>query len=137
MASLLQPSYTLNLGSQQWTKQVLRLALKLGTAPLVDILEVRLPAAAAFTASIGDPVELTLHNGEKDTVVFTGISCRKLTQIYSRIKRTLWLPASAVNRRNAGVRGLLPSGAFIPLRHARRRRSGRYRRFARSGVEAG
>lgn len=73
MTSLLQPGYTLNLGSQQWTKQLLRIDLKLEAAPLLDVLAVRLPAVAPISASIGDPVELTLASGEKEAKVFTGV----------------------------------------------------------------
>jgi hypothetical protein len=73
MTSLLQPGYTLNLGSQQWTQQLLQIDLKLEAAPLLDILTVRLPAAAPLSASIGDAVELTLNSGEKEAKVFTGV----------------------------------------------------------------
>src|SRR5712691_5397716 len=72
MTSLLQPGYTLNLGSQQWTKQLLCIDLKLEAAPLLDALTVHLPAAAPLSASVGDPVELTLASGEKEVKVFTG-----------------------------------------------------------------
>ena len=72
MTSLLQPGYTLNLGSQQWTNQLLQLDLTLEAAPLIDVLNVRLPAAAPISADIGDPAELTLDSGEKNEKVFTG-----------------------------------------------------------------
>src|SRR5436853_2876456 len=72
MTSLLQPGYTLNLGSQQWTNQLLQLDLTLEAAPLIDVLNVRLPAAAPISADIGGPAELTLDSGEKNEKVFTG-----------------------------------------------------------------
>lgn len=72
MTSLLEPGYTLTLGSQQWTEQVLQLKLSIETAPLVDLLNVRLPAAALLKAAIGDPTELTLNSGEQESKVFTG-----------------------------------------------------------------
>lgn len=72
MTSLLQPGYTLNIGSQQWTQQAIRLQVKLETAPLIDVLSVRLPAEAPLSATIGDSVELTLKSGEKEKKVFTG-----------------------------------------------------------------
>jgi len=73
MTSLLQPNYTLNLGSQKWTQQVLRMELQLATAPLIDTLTIRLPVAAPLSAGIGDTVELRLNSGEKEAKVFTGV----------------------------------------------------------------
>jgi hypothetical protein len=70
---MLQPSYTLTLGSQRWTKQALSLELELGAAPLVDRLEVRFPFAAPVSAATGDPVTLNLNSGEKSADVFTGV----------------------------------------------------------------
>lgn len=72
MGSLLQPRYTLTIGSQQWTEQVLELRLSLGAAPLVDSLEVHFPSAAPLRASPEDPVDLTLDSGEKEEAVFRG-----------------------------------------------------------------
>jgi hypothetical protein len=72
MTSLLQPSYALTLGSQRWTEQALSLEVRLETAPLVDAVTVRFPAAAPLSAAVGDPAELTLNNGEKEQRVFTG-----------------------------------------------------------------
>ena len=69
--TLLQPSYELILGSQQWTKQVLAIELRLHAAPLLDVLEARLPARAALSAVVGDDVKLTL-GGETSAAVFTG-----------------------------------------------------------------
>lgn len=72
MTSLLRPAYSLTMGSQQWTEQLLALDLTLEAAPLVDVLAARLPAAAPISAGPGDPVSLTLDNGETAAEVFTG-----------------------------------------------------------------
>lgn len=69
---MLQPSYTLTLGAQQWTNQALALDVELGAAPFVDRIAVRFPFAAPVSAGTGDPVSLTLHNGEKEAAVFAG-----------------------------------------------------------------
>lgn len=73
MTSLLAPTYSLLLGSQRWTSQVLSVEVRLESAPLIDVLRVRLPAAAAPSAAVGDAAELTLSNDEdEDVLVFTG-----------------------------------------------------------------
>lgn len=68
----LSPAYSLTLGAQQWTEQVLSIAVTLELAPRVDTLEVRLPIAATMSANRGDRAELTIDSGEKKEVVFTG-----------------------------------------------------------------
>ncbi len=70
--NMLQPSYTLTLGNQQWTNQALSIDLELGAAPLVDRLEIRFPFAAPVSAGTGDKVSLNLNNGEKSADVFSG-----------------------------------------------------------------
>jgi hypothetical protein len=70
---MLQPSYTLTLGNQRWTNQALAIDLELGTAPLVDRLEIRFPFAAPVSAATGDHVSLSLNNGEKSGDVFGGV----------------------------------------------------------------
>lgn len=73
MTSLLSPSYSLRMGSQLWKEQALSMQLVLGPCPFVDLLTVKLPAAAPLEGDIGDDVELTLNNGEAEEKVFTGI----------------------------------------------------------------
>jgi len=68
----LNPSYTLTLGSQQWTEQLIGLGLTLEVAPRVDALRLQLPASAPLSAERGDPVTLELDNGEASSTVFTG-----------------------------------------------------------------
>lgn len=70
--SLLAPAYALSLGTQLWTEQALALTLRLEPAPLLDLLEARLPAAAPLDAAVGDPVALSLDGGEGESAVFTG-----------------------------------------------------------------
>ena len=72
MTSLLTPGYTLTLGSQQWTKQIIRIDVSLAAAPGLDSLAALLPAAAPLKADLGDPAALTLNNGETEKPVFTG-----------------------------------------------------------------
>jgi len=72
MTSILNPTYAVTLGSQQWTEQAITIDVRLEAAPRVDSLTVRLPAAAPLSAAVGDPVELTLGSGEKEEKVFTG-----------------------------------------------------------------
>jgi hypothetical protein len=69
---LLVPSYALEVGSQRWTNQLLSLELRLEAAPLLDVLGVALPASAPVEAAPGDPVKLTLNNGEREAEVFSG-----------------------------------------------------------------
>jgi hypothetical protein len=72
MTSQLSPAYTLTLGSQQWTEQVLRISVTLDLAPRVDSLYVWLPIAAPISADRGDVAELKINNGETEEIVFTG-----------------------------------------------------------------
>ena len=72
MTSLLQPTYTLTLGAQRWSEQLLSLDATIAPAPLLDVVRARLPIAAPVKAAIGDPAQLTLHNGEKEADVFAG-----------------------------------------------------------------
>jgi hypothetical protein len=59
-SSLLAPAYALTLGEQEFTTQALAIDLELGAAPLLDVLTVRLPSAAAPSAGLGDPAQLQL-----------------------------------------------------------------------------
>jgi hypothetical protein len=70
--SLLSPAYELTLGSQRWKEQALEIRVSLAAAPMVDVLGVRLPAAAPLSAAPGDSVSLTLDSGEQKALVFTG-----------------------------------------------------------------
>lgn len=72
MTSLLAPSYSLTLGSQRWTQQLLKIDLSLAGAPALDTLSVDLPATASISADVGDPVALSLNSGESDAAVFAG-----------------------------------------------------------------
>ena len=72
MGSLFAPTYSLTLGTQQWTEQVLGIEVRLEAAPLLDSLAVTFPVAAPVEAGQGDPAELTLGSGEKEELVFTG-----------------------------------------------------------------
>jgi hypothetical protein len=72
MTSQLSPGYTLTLGSQQWTEQVLRISAIFELAPRVDTLQIWLPIAAPMNAAQGDAVELKINSGEKEEIVFTG-----------------------------------------------------------------
>lgn len=72
MTALLTPAYTLTLGSQRWTQQVLALELELELAPRLDALTVRLPAEAPLDAGLGDDASLELDGGEGSESAFTG-----------------------------------------------------------------
>jgi hypothetical protein len=72
MTSLLQPSYSLTLGSQLWTEQLLSLRVELFPAPLLDVVTARLPALAELDAAVGDPALLTIDGGEGESEVFSG-----------------------------------------------------------------
>ena len=71
--SLLNPSYSLQLGPQLWKEQALRIELSLNPSPLVDVMTIKLPAAASLQADLDDDVELTLNSGEAEEKVFTGV----------------------------------------------------------------
>lgn len=73
MTSLLNPSYSLQLGPQLWKEQALEIELVLNAAPLVDVMKVKLPVIAPLQADLDDDVELTLNSGESEEKVFTGI----------------------------------------------------------------
>jgi hypothetical protein len=70
--SLLAPTYSLTLGTQLWTEQALGLTVRLDPAPLLNVLDVRLPAAAPVDAAPGDDVSLLLDGGEGESAVFSG-----------------------------------------------------------------
>ena len=73
MTSLLNPSYSLQLGPQLWKEQALQIELLLNPGPLIDAMTVRLPAIAPLQADVDDDVELTLNSGETEEKVFTGV----------------------------------------------------------------
>src|SRR5689334_3206279 len=73
MTSLLNPSYSLQLGPQLWKEQALEIELTLNASPLVDVMRVKLPVIAPLKADLNDDVELTLNSGESEEKVFTGI----------------------------------------------------------------
>lgn len=72
MTSLLQPTYSLTLGSELWTEQLLSLRVELQPAPLLDVVTARLPALAEPDAAVGDPALLTIDGGEGEAEVFSG-----------------------------------------------------------------
>jgi hypothetical protein len=71
-SSVLAPAYALTLGEQEFTAHALAIDLELGAAPLLDVLTVRLPIAAAPSAAAGDPAVLHLAAGDAEADVFTG-----------------------------------------------------------------
>jgi hypothetical protein len=72
MTSLLTPGYSLVLGQQRWTRQVVRIEVTLAAAPMLNRLTVWLPASAQLQASPGDPASISLNSGEHDATIFTG-----------------------------------------------------------------
>ncbi|MGC4084800.1 MAG: hypothetical protein QM736_22480 [Vicinamibacterales bacterium] len=85
MPSMLTPAYTVRMGSQEWTEQLLEIRVQLAAGPSVDAAMVVLPATPAFTAQPGDAALVTLDSGERREVVFAGA--------IDRIRRT---PATIV-----------------------------------------
>ncbi len=69
---MLAPTYTLTLGSQQWTEQLISLELTLALAPQLNVLVARFPVAATPTAQVEDPASLTLANDDQEADLFTG-----------------------------------------------------------------
>jgi hypothetical protein len=82
---MLKPAYSVRMGSQEWTEQLIDIRVTLGTAPSVDGATVVLPAAPAFKAKAGDGATISLNSGEQNDVVFAGI--------INRVRRT---PATIV-----------------------------------------
>lgn len=72
MTSLLRPSYSLTLGGQRFTEQVLELDLVAAPAPLINALSVRLPAETALRAGPCESAKLSLDNGEGSQDAFDG-----------------------------------------------------------------
>jgi hypothetical protein len=111
MSSLLKPGYTLTLGNQQWTQQLLTLELKLAGAPLLDVLTVALPFRAPISASPGDDAKLSLNNGEGNEDVFTGTidSIRhsfdqiRITALDAGAKLAQYRPATTYEQITAGT----------------------------------
>lgn len=111
MTSLLKPAYSLTLGSQQWTQQLVGLELKLAPAPLVDVLTVTLPFSAPLSAAPGDDALLTLDNSEDKESVFTGKvdSVRhcfdeiKLTAVNAGTTLARYRPATTYEQITAGT----------------------------------
>ncbi len=62
----------LTLGNLLYDSQVVRLRLRRGLLPIVDRLQVDLPAGVKLEAAPGDPASLTLDGGEGEELVFTG-----------------------------------------------------------------
>jgi hypothetical protein len=72
MTSRLLPGYTLTIGNQRWTEQLVHLEVALAAGPSIDTLTMVFPAGAPLDASPGDPVDLTLNGGEDEQAVFAG-----------------------------------------------------------------
>jgi hypothetical protein len=70
--ALLKPSYSLTMGQQRWTTQLLKIDLNQEMAPGINVLKVELPARAPLSAAIDDPVTLELDGGAGGETVFTG-----------------------------------------------------------------
>lgn len=73
MTSMLRPSYSIRIGNQEWTEQVIGIDLSLGAAPLTDSARIRFPAVAPLQADPGDDIEVTLDSGEKREKVYAGV----------------------------------------------------------------
>ncbi|MBL8396625.1 MAG: hypothetical protein JNL84_00560, partial [Candidatus Accumulibacter sp.] len=101
MSGLLTPTLTLDVGSQQWTTQVLALEVHLAAAPLLNVLSARLPADAPLSANPGDAVRLMLDNGEQQATVFSG-----------------WLEAICRSHQQIELRALDAGGVLARLRPA-------------------
>jgi hypothetical protein len=72
MTGVLTPAYSLVLGSQRWTQQVVDARLVLAAAPSLNTLNLRLPASAPLSADLGDVATLSFTNDEQDETVFSG-----------------------------------------------------------------
>ncbi len=72
MTSLLEPSYTVTLGSQAWSEQAAAIDVRLRAAPVVDVAIVRLPAGASLDAAVGDNAKIEMDGGEGGSTVLTG-----------------------------------------------------------------
>lgn len=72
MPSMLAPAYTVRMGSQEWSEQVLEIRVLLGTGPSVDAATVVLPSTPAFKGAPGDAALVTLDSGERREPVFAG-----------------------------------------------------------------
>lgn len=68
---MLAPTLSLQIGDAVY-EQATRVRLRRGLLPIVDRLEVVLPAATEFSAAPGDDVSLELDGGEGGATVFTG-----------------------------------------------------------------
>ena len=92
MTSMLAPAYTVRMGSQEWTEQIVQIRVSLGAAPAVDSASIVLPLTPTFKAKPGDEAVVTLDSGERSDTVFSGT--------IDRVRRT---PSSiAVSMVNAG-----------------------------------
>jgi len=72
VTSLLRPAYSLTVGTQRWTEQLLELDIRLEAAPMLDVVSIRMPARAPVSAGVGDAVALAVDGGEGSVDVFTG-----------------------------------------------------------------
>jgi len=72
MTSLLQPAYSLVLGSQRWIEQAIEIDLRCEIAPVVNTMTARFPADAPISAQTGDEAILELDGGEQNQAVFAG-----------------------------------------------------------------
>lgn len=73
MSSPLRPGYSLTLGTQRFTEQIVALSLSLAAAPRADILHVVLPSAIALDPALAAPVGLELDAGAQAGQVFAGM----------------------------------------------------------------
>jgi hypothetical protein len=72
MTALIQPQYTIGLGSQRFSAQAIEVRVTLELAPVVDLLEITFPAAVTLSAGTGDEATLRLINDGAEEDVFTG-----------------------------------------------------------------
>lgn len=103
---MLTPTLVLDVGSARY-EQASHLRLRRGLLPIVDRLELALPAATRFDGALGDEVGLELDGGEGSTKVFAG----RLTAV-QRGLRSLRLTAHGHALALARVR---PAGAYEKL----------------------
>lgn len=100
----------LTLGDLVYDSHVVWLRLRRGLLPIVDRLEIDLPAGATLEAAPGDPASLTLDGGEGEEPVFTGtvgalgrgLAGARVTCLGGAAKLARYRPAFALERVTVG-----------------------------------
>ena len=88
------PAYELTIGGRRWTQHVLGLDVRLRSAPLIDEVVARLPAAVDLGATLDDDVVLRLDGGDGAEDVFRG----SMTTHVRRIEETFAIATDAGHR---------------------------------------